>query len=321
MIDRRRFLSSSALAAFGVFAGAAQAQKKTELRVSLIPILDIAPFQAAMKQGYFAEAGLSVDGTPSQGGAAGIPALIAGNVQIAFSNIVSILQGAERGFPLRIIAQAMETMGTPPDSAGIVALKKSGITTGADLNGKRVAVNTRNNIIWLYARHWIDQTGGNSETVSFVEVPFPQMPDALIGGQVAAAMVSQPYLGSVMQNPDVKSVAWPYSFEGKQTATSFYVMTSEVIARDPQAVSNFVGALNRGIDWANANYHTPAYVDLVSDYTRIPKDKLVPIFETPWEFKKSPDIASIETIAQLMLKYGLLKSAPDVSKILYPSKA
>ena len=35
----------------------------------------------------------------------------------------------------------------------------SAFKTGKDFEGKRVAVNTRNNIIWLYARAWIQATG------------------------------------------------------------------------------------------------------------------------------------------------------------------
>ena len=321
MLDRREFLSSAAGLAATLSSTAAFAKTQTSLRISLIPILDIAPFKAAQQQGYFAKRGLVLDGTPSQGGARGIPALLAGNVQVVFSNIVSILQGIERGFPIKIVAPAQETMGAPPDSAGIVALKKNKIHTGADLKGKRFAVNTRNNIIWLYARHWIDQTGGDSASVHFVEVPFPQMPDALLNGQVDAAMVSQPYLGSLLPNPDAQLVGWPYSFEGKKTATSFYVMMDDYIAQHPATVAAFVAAMQSGIDWANKNYGTKPYVGLVAGYTRIPKDKLVPIFKAPWSFRKTPDVASIESTAMLMKKYGLLKSPVEVHKIFYkPTK-
>lgn len=322
MIERRQFLISSAALACGLGSGAAFAQPDamTTLRISLIPILDIAPFHAALKQGYFKEAGLVLDGSPSQGGAAGIPALLSGAFQIAFSNVVSILQGVERGFPLKIIAPAMETMGDAPDSAGIVALKASTIKSGADLKGKRVAVNTRNNIIWLYARHWIDHTGGNSTAVNFVEVPFPQMPDALIRGQVDAAMVSQPYLGALLQNPDAALVGWPYSFEGMKTATSFYVATSEQIAKDPASISKFTDALKKGIAWSNENYHKPAFAELVSDYTKIPIDRLTPIFATPFQYRTESDVASIETTRRLMTKYGLLTPKLDVPGLLHPSK-
>ena len=36
-----------------------------------------------------------------------------------------------------------------------------GINSGRDLAGKRLAVNNRNNIMWIRAAAWVDKTGGN----------------------------------------------------------------------------------------------------------------------------------------------------------------
>jgi hypothetical protein len=38
-------------------------------------------------------------------------------------------------------------------------------------------VDTRNNVIWLYARAWIKRSGANPAPVAFRDVPFPQMND------------------------------------------------------------------------------------------------------------------------------------------------
>lgn len=139
----------------GVLAAATalpvSAQETSDLRITLVPIFDTIPFHAAQAEGYFAEEGLTLDGTPSQGGARGVPAVMSGSVQIVFTNIVSILQAKAQGLPLKIIAPAQQTMAVEPDNAGLMVGAGSGIKTGADLEGKRVAVNTRNNIIWLYA--------------------------------------------------------------------------------------------------------------------------------------------------------------------------
>ena len=149
----KRLLQIATLAISGLLAltSGAQAQP-TKIRVSTIPIIDTAPLQVGIAKGFFAAEGLEVDTTPTAGGAMGLPALAAGQVQITFSNIISVVLGAKQGLGFEIIAAGSNTGDKTPDLAALIAKKGSTIKTGKDLEGKRVAVNTRNNIIWLYAR-------------------------------------------------------------------------------------------------------------------------------------------------------------------------
>ena len=296
----------------GLVAPAA-AQETTDLRITLIPIFDVIPYQAALSEGYLTDAGLTMENTPSQGGAGSIPALLSGSVDIVFTNVVSIVQGLARGLPLRIIAPAQQTQGTAPDNAGLMVRAGSGITSGADLAGMRVGVNTRNNIIWLYARHWIDATGGDSSNVTFVEVPFPQMQDALLNGQVDAVFASQPFLGSLMDNAGAEVLGWPYGFEGESTATSFYIVTEDFAEQNPETVSAFVGALEQGIDWTNAHYAQQPVIDLVAGYTSMNPDIISGIMETPWTYSPEINLASIEKSMNLMVQYGLIDAPVDVA--------
>src|SRR6188768_2868934 len=175
-LRRRTAAAAMAATALGLATPLLRAQT-TKMRVSTIPIIDIAPLQVAIAKGYFAAEGIEVDTTPTQGGAAGIPALAAGQVQVVFSNVVSIIQAAKQGLGIQIIAPASTTGDEPPDQAALIAKKGTPLKTGKDFEGKRIAVNTRNNIIWLYARAWVRATGGNPDAVTYLEVPFPQMVD------------------------------------------------------------------------------------------------------------------------------------------------
>src|SRR4029079_4623838 len=91
-----------------------------KMLVSPIPIIDTAPLQVAIAKGFFTAEGIEVDTTPSAGGASGLPALAAGQVQIAFSNIISIVLGAKQGLGFEVIAAGSNTAGTPPDLAAMV---------------------------------------------------------------------------------------------------------------------------------------------------------------------------------------------------------
>jgi NitT/TauT family transport system substrate-binding protein len=77
--------------------------------------------------------------------------------------------------------------------AAAVALLAAGgaaaspIKTAKDLNGKVIGVNGVRNISEIDTRTWVDKNGGNSSTVQFVELTFPEMAPAVLSGRVAAA--------------------------------------------------------------------------------------------------------------------------------------
>ena len=138
-IQRRTAAAAIAATTLGLATPLVRAQT-TKVRVSTIPIIDIAPLHVAMVKGYFTAEGIEVDTTPTQGGAAGIPALAAGQVQVVFSNVVSIIQAAKQGLGVQIIAPASTTGDAPPDQAALIAKKGSALKTGKDFEGKRIAV-------------------------------------------------------------------------------------------------------------------------------------------------------------------------------------
>src|SRR6185369_16593038 len=138
-------------------------------------------------------------------------------------NIISIVLGAKQGLGFEVIAAGSGTSGTTPDLAAMVAKPGSAFKTGKDLEGKRIAVNTRNNIIWLYARAWVQATGGDPDKVTYLEVPFPQMIDAVRGGRVDAAFVVEPFFSAGRAANAVELVAWPYNSTQKRIPVAQFV--------------------------------------------------------------------------------------------------
>lgn len=300
-------------AAFLLPLSSVQAQV-TKLRVSTIPIIDTAPMQAAIAKGFFAAEGLEVDTTPTAGGAAGLPALAAGQVQIAFSNIISIVLGAKQGLGFEVITAGSGTGTTLPDLAGIIAKKGSTMKTGKDLEGKRLAVNTRNNIIWLYARAWVQATGGNPDAVTYLEVPFPQMIDALNGDRVDAAFVVEPFLSRGMKS-DAVLVGWPYFTVQKKIPVGMYAATRDYIQKNPGVIERFTRAYNKGADWINQNQGSEEWLKIVSGYTRMPPEALKGL-ALP-SFEKTVDVAAVGPVVELMRKHGMLEGAFDIKALFY----
>jgi NitT/TauT family transport system substrate-binding protein len=292
------------------------AQAPIRLRVGIIPVVDIAPLHAAIRQGYFAAEGLEIDTSPAPGGAALLPALAAGTFQIGFSNIVSILLGIQEGIEFRFLAGSVRSGDRPPDINGLVVRKGSGLATGKDFEGKRLASNTRANIIWLRGVAWVAKTGGDWRRVNMVEVPFPQMADALVNNQIDGALINEPFLSNALatMGDRIERIAWTISDTAPGSSIAQYAAMRDWLARNGETAEKFARALYRGVDWVEAN-RGPAVDELISSYTRIPADRLrtlgMPVFE------KSIPPASIEEVHRAMGQFGIGGRLPPVRELLF----
>lgn len=313
ILRRRDFNLLTAATALGV--GAPVFAQATRLRVSTIPIVDTAPMQVGMAKGFFAEQGIELDTTPTAGGAAGLPALAAGQVQIAFSNIISIVLGAKQGLGFQVIAMGAGTGDTAPDLAGLIAKKGTTFKSGKDFEGKRIAVNTRNNVIWLFAREWVRATGGDPEKVTYLEVPFPQMTDAVRGDRVEAAFVVEPFLSNAINAEGMQLVAWPYNAVMKKVPVGMYAATKTYIDQNPQLIERFVRGYNKSVDWTNANKTSDEWINIVAGYTRLPADKVKGLTVPPYE--KTVDAAGVDAVQGLMRKNNMLDAPVSTASLLY----
>lgn len=301
-------------AAYTAIAAPAARAEPEKLRVSIIPINDVTPLFAAIKQGYFAEEGITVDTSPSTGGATGIPGLIAGSFDIVYGNVVSMLLAAQQGIDIRVVAPGTKIETVDNDTSALVVRADSGITTGKDLEGKTVGVNTRNNVIWLYARAWIKATGGDPDKVTYKEIPHPQMEDALRQKQVDAGYMVIPYVALATAKPEFKAIGHPYSTVQLGVDVGQYLTTSKFLSERPETAKKFIRALRRGIEWYNANRGKPELLSIVSGFTRINVDLLSKIRMSPSPMKVDP--AQIEKTMKLMIENKLLRGPIDIKPLV-----
>jgi NitT/TauT family transport system substrate-binding protein len=298
----------------------AQAQEKKALKVSIIPIQDVAPLFAAIKEGYFRQQGLEIDTAPTAGGAVGIPGLLAGAYDIVFTNVVSTVQARAQGLPIRIIAPASSVGdGSQGDGgAGIVVRKGEGIKGGADLAGKSLGVNTQKNIIWLYARAWVQKTGGDANKVTYREVPFPQMLDALRGKRVDAVFAVDPFVTIAKGDATLEFIASPYISVQPNLDVAQYVASEEFIAKNPETLKRFNAALQMGIGWVSKNLGSKELRELIAGYTKMNPEllaKMAPLGEPP----RKVDLESIRKTMVQMKAHDLLTGDVNVEALVAPS--
>lgn len=318
--ERRRLMLSAAAAVAGLVVLPAQAQEKKTLKVSIIPISDVAPLFAAVKEGYFKQQGLEIDTAPTAGGAVGIPGLLAGAYDIVFTNVVSTVQAKAQGLPVKIIApaSAVGDGSQGEGGAGILVRKGEGIRTGADLAGKSLAVNTQKNIIWLYARAWVQKAGGDPNKVTYREVPFPQMLDALRGKSVDAVFAVDPFLTIAKADPGIEFIGSPYIAVQPNLSVAQYIVTEDFLAKNPETIKRFNAALHMGIEWVSKRLGSKELRELLSGYTKINPEllaKMSPLVDPP----RKVDAESIRRTIALMKAHELLTGDVNADALLAPS--
>ena len=303
---------SIACALLIVFSLPCQAAEPATLRVSVIPTSVLAPLYAGIKYGYFKEEGLTIDLAPTAGGAIGIPGLVGGSYDIAFGNNVSALAAVAQGIDVQMLAPFPEGSA---DETAVIARKGEGIKTGRDLAGKTVAVNTNRNVIWLYVREWIRKTGGDPTQVTFREVAFPQMIDALKQKQIDAAFQINVFVIAASKDPALEIVSYPYREVQPKVQPSQFLATRKFIEGNKDKVDRFLKALKRGNEWFDAHIGKDELFSLVAEFTKLPESIVREMKFQP--VAKKVDADELEKTRDLMKREGLLKADVDVKKMIY----
>jgi len=314
-ISRRTALAGALLAAASPSRLLAQSLER--IRVSIIPVYDVAPLYAAIVKGYFRDVGLDVDTAPTAGGAAGIPGLIGGSVDIAYGNVVSALLAVKQGLDLKVIAAGTKNTGFATDKTQIMVAADSGIKSAKELEGKSLAVNTRNNVIWLYARAWIKKSGANPDLVSFREVPFPQMEDAVRQRRVDAAFMIPPFSITAAAKPGLLGIGQPYSEVQIGADIGQYLTTGKILAQKPEAIRKFAEGLRKGVEWFNANKLGDEALGIVSGYTKMDAGLLKSVGDMGTSPLRS-DMAQIKQTMDLMIDSKLLNGPIDLKTVMAP---
>lgn len=308
MFDRCARISSLAIVTTLLATGLAAAQDR--LRVAIIPIMDVAPLYAGIQQGFFKEENLEV--VTQSTGSIGIPALVAGEFDIAYTNAARTLQAMEQGLPVKIVMPA-STIGTaPPEPAAIVVRKGEGIKTAKDIEGKVLGVSARGDVNWLFSRAWIKANGGDVTKVNFREVRHNLVVDALKSKQIDAAFPIDPFLAAAQQDPNLEVIAWPFSSVMPGVQLGVYVTTAGVAEKQLDQLQRFKRAMVKANKWVNAHIGKPELMTLIEGYTKIPHAQMETIIYPRMPETPEVDLATMGKLMALMKSDGALSKDIDL---------
>jgi NitT/TauT family transport system substrate-binding protein len=292
--------------------GAGGQAEQTTLRVGVIPIADVAPLYLGIKQGFFEEENLKVEPQLAEGGAAITPAVLSGDFQIGFSNVVSLLIAASKDLPVEIISQGVLGGKTEDEAwADLLVLKDGPIKEPKDLEGKTIAVNTLKNICEVTIRKSLSDMGVDDTKLKFTEVPFPDMNAALEAERVDGACVVEPFV-SQGKAGKAKGIDPFYVNTAPDLTVATYFTSKQYAEENPDVVKSFVTAMQKSLDYAQSN--PDAVRDILTEYTQIPPEAAASIKLPQWRQDITTD--TVELLSQLSLEYGLIEEEPNLDELI-----
>jgi NitT/TauT family transport system substrate-binding protein len=297
------------LVPLSTFSISISATAQTKLRVGLLPFSEALAAVIADKEGFFKAEGLEIEITQFQSGALAVPVLQAGRIDVAFSNTVSTLQAIEQGLDAVILAPAAVVRSAPPDTTTAIIVRKDAVKSIKDLEGKRMAVNVINSTAWLHAVAALELHGVNHTKVRFTEVPFPQMNDPLLNGQIDAIGQVEPFRSALMATGKAEIISWPYVETAPKSDITQYLALTSWVEKNRDIAVRFARAVIKGAEFAKANDTAAREINVA--YTKLNpglKDKvLLP------ELGTAVNVAGMARTMELMQKYGMLQKPIDIS--------
>jgi NitT/TauT family transport system substrate-binding protein len=265
-----------------------------------------------VQKGFFTAHGLDVEVVPQQGGAAIVPGLVSGDLQIGGSNVVSIFLARGRNLPVKIIAPGTSVGDDPAkDFAAVVVAGDSPIRTAQDLAGKTIGVNTLQNVNDVVIKSYLEAQGADVNSVRLTEMPFPTMLPAINQHRVDAALVIEPF-ATIAQNQGARVLFRPYVEAKPNLAIGTYSATEQYIRENPQVVKSFREGL------AETAAYVAEYPDefrtALTTIAKVAPDLASKVNLPVW--RSEMDTASLEFFADRMVRYGLVTAKPDVAAAL-----
>jgi NitT/TauT family transport system substrate-binding protein len=286
--------------------------KTAQVTVGIIPIVDVAPLYLGQKQGFFSKRGIDLKMELAQGGAAIVPGVVSGQFQFGFSNVTSLMIAQTKGVPIKSVVNGVASTGNvKADNSGVAVKKDSPVKSAQDLAGKKVAVNTLQNIGDTTVRESVRKDGGDPSKIKFVEMPFDQMPAALDGGQVDAAWMGEPAL-TIAKGQGARVVASPFAETDPKLTVATYFTSTKLLQENPDLVKKFTQAMTESLKYASE--HPDEARQTLTTYTKIDAKVLKNLTMPSWPTEI--DMVSLRKLATLGEKDGIFgDKKPDLDAL------
>jgi NitT/TauT family transport system substrate-binding protein len=294
-------------------SGGGNGVEKSELRVGILTIGDLIPFWAAREQGFFKEEGLKVEQVEMAGGAAIQPAVLSGDLDLGWSNIVSVVLAKAQNLDFQFIGGGAFLGPGHYENQAILVEKGSPIREVGQLEGKTIGLNTLNNINHLAILAYLEENGVDPGEVEFLELGTPDTVEALGAGRVDAVAANEPFV-TIGLNGGVAEVLVSNPFEafGREPFLAGFMSTPKWLDENPKTAAAFSRAVSKGMDWVEQN---PEEANrLLVEITGI--DPAIAREMTPSLLKQEIAAADLEPWIAAAEEHGMTDTTFEASELL-----
>lgn len=310
--SRRGFIALGA--AFGLQAAAASAQTPsglTPVHVSSAADEDILGTVWGVQHGIFQKYGLDVDLRAANSGAAVAAAVVGGSIDIGKSSLFSLIAAHEKGIPIVLVAAA-GVYSSKASTVDLLVKTGSPIRTAHDMNGKTVSVQALDDQFAVSVRAWVDQRGGDSSTLRFLEIPASAATAAINDGRVDAAAFTNPTLAEALAGGKVQSIGHPFDGIGSFFIQSAYFVTSAYLAANRPTVDKFVRAITEAGTYVDS--HQAQTAEALSEFTKVPLDVIQHMTRTQLTAKLDPRY--VQPVIDAAFKYKAIPKSFDAKEMI-----
>jgi NitT/TauT family transport system substrate-binding protein len=171
-----------------------------------------------------------------------------------------------RGLSFKIVAPSGLYLSSAP-TTGLIVAKDSPYKSGADLNGKTFSAASLRDLDEIAIRGWVDQNGGDSTTLKFIELPNAAVPQALSQHRIDAAALVNPTLFEALSSGDVKLLGRAFDSIGHRFMIAVWFCSPAYGQRNPDVLRRFAQAFHEAATFTNS--HHDQTVDLLANFSHI----------------------------------------------------
>jgi NitT/TauT family transport system substrate-binding protein len=283
------------------------------VRLAIIPVTNYTPLVVARDKGWFAEEGLNVTWSPIAQGAVAVEAVYGGSVEFGGSSIFEPMVARGNGLDLMLAVPGTRIRPSPPDNSGLVVRKDDSINKASDLVGKKISAGLINSVNYVHMQWWLEKQGVDPKKVEFLEIPFPQMADALFQNRLDAVWAVEPFLTFMVKSGKGRIMAYPYQDNMPGMDITGYVAKESWLKNNGDVARRFKRAIERATDYLNKapKEERDGWVAKFSGMKpEVVSAMTLPDFTTQWNVK------SLQENLDLAVKYRMAKRF-DVSKMIW----
>lgn len=309
-ISRRVLLGTAA--AFTAAPCIAGAQTAEKIRLCGVPTDDMTPIYYALHGGLYERAGIDLEIVIVSNGAVSTAGVVGGAYELGKASPTQSVIAHLHGVPVTIVANgAIWSLQTPWSQ--ILVAADSPIKTGADCNGKTGSAANLNDVSQFCVMKWIDQNGGDSKTVKWVEIPGSAAAAAIAEHRVDFALLNEPLLGAALASGKVRILGNGFATVANRFLASAYLALPDWAAKHADLVRSFARATYAAAAYTNA--HESETIPLMSEVTKIPADVYAKMARI--EGATSSDPALLQPIIDLALRYKAIDRPFPVRELYF----